>query len=120
MRNSRFSATRALLLGSAALAVATAACSRGDLSAAERETMSAKSPPGSSDAVVQAPIQPDSSSLFDVSARQSQTRAGAPIEDILKSSPLKNPKADCATPVAGAPNPGEVGVQCPTDAPAKN
>ena len=120
MRTSRLPPNRARLLGAIALVAATAGCSRGELSAAEREQT--KQEMVSSDApakVSPTSIRSDSSGLIDVVPPESQTKASSSIEDILKSSPLKNPKADCATPVTGASKPVELRTQCPTDPPVK-
>lgn len=120
MRIPRFPTDRALTLVATALVLATAGCSRRDLSAAEREkTTKDTSPAEPAAAFARSSPTPDSGALIDVSPKQTQSTAPASIEDILKSSPLKNPKADCATPVSGQPNAAEIGTQCPTDLPAK-
>jgi hypothetical protein len=120
MQNSTLADRRAVLIGTVVLISATAACSRGELSAAEREKQAQSPAPAESGAAVrQTSIPADSSGLIEASLPQSQTKAPAGIEDILKATPLRNPKADCATPVAGTPQATEFGTQCPTDPPAK-
>jgi hypothetical protein len=104
----------------AALVLATAGCSRRDLSAAEREKSTkdaSRLEPAA--AFARTSATSDSGSLIDVAPKQTQSNAPASIEDILKSSPLKNQKADCATPASGQPGAVEIGTQCPTDPPPK-
>src|SRR5690242_10142924 len=120
MRNSIFSGRLALLIGAVALVSATVACSRGELSAAEREKSARETArPPVLTAAVATPVSSDSSALFDVTQGQMQTKSPSSIEDILRASPLKSAKADCSTPVSGVSKPTDIGTQCPTDPPAK-
>ena len=116
-----FEIDRLLALVALALAGATAACSKGDLAAAERPGMASSDSLSASAGMTSPPqISADSARLVGASVAPGQTAAAASIEEILKSSPLKNAKADCATPVAGDLKPTEVGTQCPTDPPVKS
>ena len=108
-------------------AAATSGCSKGELSAAERNRGGAavssagaiKVVGGDSGLPRQTPVPADTSDLLPIVTAPAQSQAPASIEEILKRSPLRAPKADCATPVTAVVNGTEVGTQCPTDAPPK-
>ena len=120
MENSPSRVHRAVLLGAVALVTASVGCSRGELSAAERKRGAEEAGRTAIPETAQTPVPTDSEALIDLSASQAQTKAPSSIEDILKKSPLRSAKADCATPVSGAaPSASEVGTQCPTDPPPK-
>jgi hypothetical protein len=90
------------------------------LSAAERAKSARERPRSdSSAAALQTSIPSDSGALIDISPAQFQTNVPSSIEDILKASPLKNPKAECATPISATLTVPDVGTQCPTDLPTK-
>lgn len=115
-----FGRNQFVLLSAFALAVAGGGCSRGELAAAERGSNAASDTvPSNSGATDKGALSVDSRGLIGVSAAARQTAAPASIEEILKSSPLKNGKTDCATPVSGDAKPMDIGTQCPTDPPAK-
>ena len=116
MRNFPTKPKTALTLAALAVAALNAACSRGELSAAERQksdqaAQGTESPVGAREAAVSA----DSGALLDLSTPETQTKAPASIEDILKTSPLRNAKSDCATPASGTVKADEIGAQCLTD-----
>jgi hypothetical protein len=119
MPDSRLAVHRALAVGAVALVSAMAGCSRGELSAAERDhaAMGTSAADSVTSAGGQASITADSSPLTDPLAAQRQTLS---VEDVVKASPLRNLKADCATPVSSTVKPAEIGGQCSTDPPSKN
>jgi hypothetical protein len=113
---------QALLAGLALITVVNGGCSRADLAAAERSNTELSTPSAAIDSAataLQTNIPVDSNGLLAPPARESQSRAPASIEQILKSSPLRDAKADCSTPVSGERATSRLGTQCPPDSPAK-
>src|SRR5690349_19990313 len=122
MKDSRLAVHRTLAVGAVALVSAMAGCSRGELSAAERDhaAMGYSDADSVTSAGGQASSTADSCLLTDPLVAQRQMNAPLTVEDIVKASPLRDLKADCARPVSSTVKPAGLGGQCPTDPPSKH